>query len=137
VVGVRLRVDEDFDVLDVEAERGDARHDHAGGCRVACIEHDVALRPGDEEGRDVVRPNVVEVASYAKRFGGLLSANLCRIQPPGDEHQRHNAQDCQQGHQPATLGEVRQHAFASESFRLVHVGLRAWNLLEEHVERLG
>jgi hypothetical protein len=79
------------------------------GGRDSRVEHDVALGPGDEESRDVGRPNVVEVASYAERFGGPLSANLCRVQPPADEHQRNNAQDCQQDRQPTTLGEVQQH----------------------------
>ena len=71
----------------------------------------MALGPGDEEGRDVVRADVVEVAGDAERFGGLLSANLCRVQPPADENQRNNAQACQQDHQPTTRGEVIQHGF--------------------------
>ena len=73
---------------------------------IAAVEHDVALGPGDEEGRDVVRADVVEVAGDAERFGGLLPADLCRVQPPADEHQRKNAQQSQQG-QPASLGGVR------------------------------
>jgi hypothetical protein len=69
----------------------------------------VALGPGNEEGRDVVRADVVEVAGDAERFGWLLSANLCRVQPPADEYKRNNAQGCQQDQQPTTLGEVMQH----------------------------
>ena len=70
----------------------------------------MAFGPGDEEGRDVARADIVEVASDAERFGDLLSADLCRVPPPGDEHQRNHAQDCQQD-QPTTLGEVIQHGF--------------------------
>ena len=87
VVGVRLRVQEHFDVLDVEAELRDARHDHLRSGGIAGVEHDVALGPGDEEGRDVVRADVVEVAGDAERFGRLLPADLCRVQPPAEEHQ--------------------------------------------------
>ena len=96
VVGVRLRVQEHFDVLDVEAELRDARHDHRRGAGIAAVEHDVALGPGDEEGRDVVRADVVEVAGDAERFGGLLPADLCRVQPPADDYQRKSAQHSQQ-----------------------------------------
>jgi hypothetical protein len=81
------------------------------GGGIAAVEHDVALGPGDEEGRDVVRADIVEVAGYAERFGRLLPADFCRVQPPADEHQRNNAQDCQQDGQPTSLGEVIQHGF--------------------------
>jgi hypothetical protein len=74
VIGVRFRVQERFDVLDVEAECRDARHDHRRGAGIAAVEHDVALRRGDEEGRDVVRADVVEIAGDAERFSGLLPA---------------------------------------------------------------
>ena len=76
VIGVRLRVQEHFDVLDVEAELRDARHDHLRGGGIAGVEHDVALGPGDEEGGDIVRADVVEVAGDAERFGGRLPADF-------------------------------------------------------------
>ena len=76
---VRLRVQEHFDVLDVEAELRDARHDHRRGAGIAAVEHDVALGPGDEERRDVVRADVVEIAGDAERFGRLLPA--CCLRP--------------------------------------------------------
>src|SRR2546426_12636680 len=60
-----------------------------------------------EEGRDVVRADVVKVASDAERFGGLLPAALCRradfVQPLADEYQRKSARHSQQ-HQPTSLG---------------------------------
>ena len=58
---------------------------------IAAIEHDVARRPGDEEGRGIRRANIVQVAGDAERFGGRLPASLRRIQPPADEYQRKNA----------------------------------------------
>ena len=72
MVWMWLRVQKHFDVLDAEAELGDARHDHRGGARIAAIEHDVTLGPGDEEGRGIRRANVVQVAGDAERFGGEL-----------------------------------------------------------------
>src|SRR2546425_6003312 len=60
-----------------------------------------------EEGRDVVRADVVKVASDAERFGGLLPAALCRradfVQPLADEYQRKSAQHSQP-HQPTSHG---------------------------------
>jgi hypothetical protein len=96
VIGVRLRVEKHFDVLDVEAELGDARHNHTGCRRIAGVEDDVPLGPGDQEGRDVARSDVVEVASDAERFSGLLSANLCGVAPPAEKYQRNNAEDWQE-----------------------------------------
>ena len=71
----------------------------------------MAFGPGDEQSRDIVRAHVVEIACDAKRLGGLLSANLCRVQPSADEYQRNNGQGCQKDDQPTTLGEVMQHRF--------------------------
>ena len=39
----------------------------------------MALGPGDEEGRDVVRADIVEVAGYAERFGSLLPADFVAL----------------------------------------------------------
>jgi hypothetical protein len=108
VVGVRLRAQEHFDVLDVEAELRDARHDHRRGAGIAAVEHDVALRPGDEEGRDIVRADVVQVAGDAERFGRLLPASLCRVQPPTDEYQRKSTHQSQQDYQPVSFGQGGQ-----------------------------
>ncbi len=66
------------------------------------------LRPGDEEGRDIVRADVVQVAGDAERFGGLLPASLCRVQPPTDEYQRKNTHQSQQDYQPVSLGKGGQ-----------------------------
>ena len=56
------------------------------------IEDDVAFGPGDEEGRDVGRADVVEIARDAERFRGPLAPDLVRVQPPGDEDQREDDQ---------------------------------------------
>ena len=48
----------------------------------------MALGPGDEEGGDIARADVIEVAGDAERFCGLLPADLVRVQPPADENQR-------------------------------------------------
>jgi hypothetical protein len=80
----RRRVDQEFDVLDVEPELRDARDDHRRGGLIAAIEHDVPLGSGDEEGRDGVRADVVEIAGDAERFGGLLpfeGAFSCHFMP--------------------------------------------------------
>jgi len=58
-----------------------------------------------EEGRDVVRANVVEVAGDAERLGGLLPTDFRRVQPPADKYQRNNAQGGQHDRQPTSLGE--------------------------------
>jgi hypothetical protein len=42
VVHVRLRVQEHFDVLDVEAELRDARQDQRWGCGITAVDQDVA-----------------------------------------------------------------------------------------------
>jgi hypothetical protein len=67
----------------------------------------MAFGPGDEESRNVVRADVVEVSGDAKRFGRLLSADSCRIQPPADENQRAHNQNRQQAYE-ATSSEVAQ-----------------------------
>lgn len=96
VIGMRLGVQEDFDVLDVEAELRDACHDHWRGAGISAVEHDVAFRSGDEESRDIRGADVVEVAGDAERFRWPLSAALCSIQPPADEDQRNKSQQSQQ-----------------------------------------
>ncbi len=40
---------------------------------IAAVEHDVALGPGDEEGRDGIGADVVEIAGDAERLGGPRS----------------------------------------------------------------
>src|SRR3954453_12659809 len=108
VVGMRLRVQEHFDVLDVEAELRDARHDHWRGAGIAAIEHDVPRGPGDEERRDIIRADVVQIARDAERFDRRLSAPLRRIQPPADEYQRKNTRQSQQDYEPGSLGKIVQ-----------------------------
>jgi len=63
----------------------------------------VACGPGDEEAGDIVRADVVQIAGDAERFGGLLPAALCRVQPPADEYQRKNTRQPQQDYQPVSL----------------------------------
>ena len=90
----------------------DARHDHLGRAGIASVEQDMALGPGDEEGRDVVCANVVEVACDAERRGGLLPASLCRhaglVQPATEENRGENG--AQSGHpdQHPSFGEIPQ-----------------------------
>jgi len=50
VVGVRLRVQEHFDVLEVETELRDALHDHRRCAGITTVEHDMGLGPGEEGG---------------------------------------------------------------------------------------
>jgi hypothetical protein len=95
VIGMRFRVQEHFDILDVEAELRDAPHDHRRGGGIAGVEHNVALWRGDEEGGDVVRAHVVEVAGDAERFGGRLPADFRCVQPLADKYQRKNDQQSQ------------------------------------------
>jgi hypothetical protein len=45
-------------------------------CRDSFVEHDVALGSADEEGRTVLRADVIEVTGYAERFGRLLPAAI-------------------------------------------------------------
>ena len=100
-------VEQHFDVLDVEAELRDAGHDHRRGGGIAAVEHDVALGPGDEEGRDVVRADVVEIAGDAERFGGLLPVAVCVGLPlPAEEHGGGGAQS-EHEDQHVSPGEVR------------------------------
>jgi hypothetical protein len=47
-----------------------------GAVRDSFVEHDVALGSGDEEGRTVLRADVIEVTGYAERFGRLLPAAI-------------------------------------------------------------
>ena len=112
MVGVRLRVQEHFDVLDVEAELGDAGHDHRRGGGIAAIEHDVPCGTGDEEGGDIVRADVIQIAGDAERLNRLLPAPLCRIQPPAGEYQRNNSYQSQQDYQPVSLGKMAQQSLS-------------------------
>ena len=116
MVRMRLRVQEHSDILDAEAEFRNARHDHRCGCGIAAIEHDVALGPGDEEGRGIRRANVVQVAGDAERFGGPLPASLCRIQPPAHEYQRKNTRQSYEDYQPISLGELGQPSLSQCEF---------------------
>ena len=111
-----LRVQKHFDVLDAEAELRNVRHDHRRGAGIAAIEHDVALGPGDEEGRGICRPNVVQVAGDAERFGRALPASLCRIEPPADEYQRKNTRQSDEDYPPVSLGEVGQPSLSQCEF---------------------
>jgi hypothetical protein len=108
VVGVRVRIQEHRDVPDVEAERRDARHNHRRGAGITAVEHDVARGPGDEEGRDVVGADLVEIAGDAERFGGQLPAAGARVPPLAEEYQRKSAQHSEQEDQHASPGEVPQ-----------------------------
>jgi len=45
----------------------------------------MALGPGDEKRRHIVRAHIVEVSGNAERLGGLLPADLGCIQPPADK----------------------------------------------------
>src|SRR5688572_5689096 len=79
------------------------------GVRLRVQEHsDVAFGSGDEEGRDVVCADVVEIAGDAEGLGGLLSADLCCVQPPADEYQRKKTHQYHEDYQPVSLGELRQ-----------------------------
>ena len=51
----------------------------------------MAFGPGDEEGRDVIGADIVEVAGDAERFGRLLPADLRRVEPPAEED--HHGED--------------------------------------------
>ena len=104
MIRVGFRVQEQFDILDVEAELGDAPHDQLRGGGIAGVEHDVALGSGDEEGGDVARADVVEVAGDAERFGRPLASDFRGVQPPADENQRENDQQSQHNQQ-ASLRE--------------------------------
>src|SRR5690349_23138178 len=68
VVGVRVRVEEDLHVLDAEAELRDAPDDERGGLRIAAVDQDVALRPGDQERCDAGRADVIEIAGNLERL---------------------------------------------------------------------
>jgi hypothetical protein len=116
VVGMWLRVQKHFDVLDIEAELRDARHDHRRRARIAAVEHDMALGPGDEEGRGIVRADVVQVPGDAERFGGSLPASLCRVQGPADEYQRKHTHHSQEDYQLVSLGEVGQRSLSQCEF---------------------
>ena len=106
VVHVRLRVQDHFDVPDVKAELRDARQDQRRGCGITAVDQDVTLGPGDEEGRDVVRADVVEIAGDAERLGGLLSTSVpSRLPCPQGEHGEGGGQP-EQEDQHASPGEV-------------------------------
>src|SRR4029078_505251 len=76
VVAARLRVDEHLHVGDVETELGDARHEERRGGRLAAGNQDIALGAGEQEGREVGRADVVQVAGDAERLGGRLALQV-------------------------------------------------------------
>jgi hypothetical protein len=105
VIRVRFRVQEHLDILDIEAEFRNAPHDHLRSRGIAGVVHDVAFEPGDEKGGNVGRPDVVQIARYAERFCRPLSADLVRVQPPGDKKQRERDHQSQPG-EHASPGEA-------------------------------
>jgi hypothetical protein len=98
MIGVRVRVEEDPDVLDVEPELRDALDDQWRRSRIPAVDQDVTLRTGEEERRDVVCANVIEIAGDAEWFRRLLPALIARWFPPpaGDHHCQADGQHPQQ-----------------------------------------
>jgi len=103
VVEVRVRVEQHFDVSDVEPEFGDARHDHRGGPGIAAVDQDVALGPGEQERSDVVGTDVIEVPGDAERFGGLLSTVVAHFFPFDDENHGSHCKSGRDSHQDFLL----------------------------------
>ncbi len=72
VVGVGLAVDEELDVLQLEAELPDAVADEGRGLHEAAVDHDVPRGRGDQERRDIARPDVIEVVRDPERLDRLV-----------------------------------------------------------------
>jgi hypothetical protein len=55
MIGVRVRVEQDLDVVDVEAEPGDVRDDTRGELRIAAVDEHVAFGSGICAVPDIMR----------------------------------------------------------------------------------
>ena len=112
---MRLRIEEQLHVTDVEAELPDARDDHRRGARVATVDQDMTLWPGDQERRDIIGADVVEVAGDPEWLGVELAAALRRIPPLAEEDDGDDSDDSEQDPQPSSPGraELHVHVFGS------------------------
>src|SRR4051812_36755931 len=101
MVEVRLGVEEDLHVADVEAELRDARLDQPRGAGVATVDEDVPLRTRDEKGRDVVGTDVIEIAGDAEWFYRLLPAIVAATSPARIHEHGGEEDECEDDEGPA------------------------------------
>ena len=78
------------------------------GLGKAGIDEDMALRRGDEETREAMCADEIEVVGDAERFGGPLPAPFCCVQPPADEYQREKSRQSQEDYRPISLRRLGQ-----------------------------
>src|SRR5437870_2588245 len=103
MIVMRLGIQKDLHVLDVEAELVDALHDQRRRARIAAIDEDVTLRTGDQESGDVVGADVIEVAGNAERRDRFLPADLTALPPFRVKNSRKEGEDGQDSAKPISL----------------------------------
>src|SRR5208282_2571495 len=72
MIEMRVAVQQKLDVLDREAELGDALFYDRRRFRKTAVQKNRAIGSPDEEGRDIGRADVVNVADDAEGFHGLV-----------------------------------------------------------------
>jgi hypothetical protein len=70
VVEVRVTGQQDLDVAELEPELLDVAGHHRRHLLRARVEEDVPFGRGDEIGRDVLRPDIMDVAHHPERLHG-------------------------------------------------------------------
>jgi hypothetical protein len=68
VIEVRMAREHDLDIPHPESELLDVCRDHRRHLRGPCVDQDVALRRGDEIGRNILCAHVVDVANQPERL---------------------------------------------------------------------
>ncbi len=108
MVRVRLRVEENPDVADVEAEAGDARQYERWRAGIAAVYQDVTLGSGDEEGRYVVGADILQISGDAERLGRLLAASVRICLPSGTQYRDGDGDGTEHHPQPSPPGSARR-----------------------------
>src|SRR3954465_7953704 len=110
---VRLGAQDRLYILDVEAELLDARGDERRTVREAAVDEHVALRARDQENRDVLASDVIQVAGNAERCHvGLMGLRIVLLNGDAPRHEQ-RGKDAEAGDEPALL--VTNHLELSSS----------------------
>jgi hypothetical protein len=81
MIGVRVRVEQYFDIGNVEAKFRDAGHNRRRRFRITAIDQDMTFGPGDQERGDAGVANIVEIASDVERLIGQPAVFADRRSP--------------------------------------------------------
>ena len=103
MIEMGVAVEQDFHILQLEAQRLDVLLDEGRGFRQGAIGQDQPIGGGDQEGADALHPDIIDVADDAERGvrpvpvqpffaeGGLGRSRPARQQQPQDNRAFHES----------------------------------------------